>query len=89
MKASFDGIRKQLAWCFNQLAKTSLSNDQRVQMEKLRGCIASLMCMYDDNDDDCNDLSNTVHLEELSNQGDNHGNASAKSCDKNTGTILT
>ena len=70
MKASFDGARKRLAWCFNRLAKTPLTDDQRFEMENLRDCIGGLLCMYDENcADDCHDLSETVRMDELHNEG--------------------
>jgi len=66
MRASFDGARKNLAMSFNRLAKTNIGENQRLEMQDLRNSIVALLCMYDpENPKDCNDLIDTVRLEEL------------------------
>jgi hypothetical protein len=66
MKASFDGVRMNLAHSFNRLAHTDLDRYQIQEMQTMRECIIALLCMYDENcTDDCRDLIDEIRLEEL------------------------
>jgi len=61
MKASFDGARKWLISDFNRLAKTELSDEQRMLMSDLRSAVVSLACMSCPKcDDDCNEIDGPI-----------------------------
>lgn len=64
MKLSFDGIRKNLARAFNELAETELSPEQLEPMRFLRQVVGGLLCAYDERDmpGDCNMLADKVEL---------------------------
>jgi hypothetical protein len=64
VKLSFDGIRKNLAGAFNDLASTELSDEQREIMRWMRQIIGGLLAAYDPRDqpDDCNMLADEVEL---------------------------
>lgn len=70
MKLSFDGIRKNLARSFNDLAETDLSFEQREIMREMRQIVGGLLCAYDPRDqpDDCNMLADSVELLEIPNE---------------------
>ena len=72
MKLSFDGIRKNLARYFNELAETELSFEQREIMRDMRGIVGGLLCAYDPRDqpDDCNMLADKVELVEIPEEED-------------------
>ena len=67
MRASFDGVRRNLASDFNALAKTELNSDQKCILNNIRSSIVGLLCMYQDEDPDgdCNCLIESVPLEEI------------------------
>ena len=64
MRLSFDGIRKNLAGAFNDLAATELSDDQREIMRWMRQIVGGLLASYDPRDqpDDCNMLADEIEL---------------------------
>lgn len=64
MKLSFDGIRKNLARTFNDLAETDLSFEQREIMRDMRMVVGGLLAAYDPRDQpgDCNMLADEVEL---------------------------
>lgn len=64
MKLSFDGIRKNLAGAYNDLASTELSYEQREIMRWMRQCVGGLLAAYDPRDQpsDCNMLADEVEL---------------------------
>jgi len=66
MEISFDGIRKRLANQFNELAATELSINQRHIMMDLQGTIGGILSMYSETAADCHDLSEIVHLKDVS-----------------------
>lgn len=68
MKISFDGARRNLARCFNELAETKLTQEQAAKMQDLRMCIGAFLCMYDDTQENFHDLSETVDLVEIPDQ---------------------
>ena len=71
MKVSFDGLRRNIAGDFNNLAERikylDLENDLSAEMNILRGSIGGLMACYDPEQmpDDFNDLSEEIKLLEL------------------------
>lgn len=71
MKVSFDGLRKNIAGDFNDLAKRikylDLDNDLSAEMNTLRSSIGGLLACYDSKEmpDDFNDLSGEIKLLEL------------------------
>lgn len=64
MKLSFDGIRKNLAGAYNDLASTELSSEQREIMRWMRQIVGGLLAAYDPRDQprDCNMLADEVEL---------------------------
>jgi hypothetical protein len=78
MKISFDGLRRNIAWEFNNLAAELAiipldqpimpSHLERIKRfaNELRGSIGGMLCCYDENQqpEDFNDLSD-LELEEL------------------------
>lgn len=71
MKISFDGLRRNIAGDFNDLAKRikylDLDNDLSAEMNILRSSIGGLLACYDSKEmpDDFNDLSSEIKLLEL------------------------
>lgn len=64
MKLSFDGIRKNLAGAYNDLAATELSYEQREIMRWMYQIVGGLLSSYDPRDQpgDCNMLADEVEL---------------------------
>ena len=75
MKLSFDGIRKNLASAFNDMAATELSFEQREIMRDMRRFVGGLLCAYDPRDqpDDCNMLADEVELLPIPDDEDDDG----------------
>lgn len=71
MKISFDGLRRNIALDFNDLAKRikylDLDNDLSAEMNILRGSIGGLIACYDSKQmpEDFNDLSEEIKLIEV------------------------
>ena len=65
MKASFDGARINLAYAFDRVARTGLTQEQLVPMRELREAVGALLCMYDDTRENCNNLSDRIRLREV------------------------
>ncbi len=68
MKVSFDGLRKNIARAYNDLAQSMLNYDDKEtideRMDDLRSMIGGLLAVYipDDPDGDCNNLADDVKL---------------------------
>lgn len=66
MKVSFDGMRRNIARSYNEMAiklkDIPLDENQKEAIEQLRSNIGGLLCVYDDEVPDCNDLSEMVEL---------------------------
>ena len=69
MKVSFDGGRRKLAACFNDLAKDQedMRMSHREKLESMRSAIGALLCMEDEREqpEDCNCLFDKVQLTEI------------------------
>ena len=66
MKASFDGVRKQMADQYNALAETELSEDQHRIMLDLQTLMVALLCMEEPRDQpgDCNSLIGEITVKD-------------------------
>lgn len=66
MKASFDGVRIQLAAKYNEMAATELSDEQCQIMIDMQPLMIALMCMQDPRDQphDCNSLAEKITIYE-------------------------
>lgn len=64
MRLSFDGIRRNLAYAFNDLASTELTLEQREPMRQMRMFVGGLLAAYDPRDqpDDGNMLADKIEL---------------------------
>jgi hypothetical protein len=64
MRLSFDGIRRNLAYSFNDLASTELSSEQREIMRDMRQFVGGLLAAYDPRDQphDGNMLADKIEL---------------------------
>jgi len=75
MKVSFDGLRRNIALCWNEYIESLSSeweSDRLEALDNLRFNISNLMCVYDDNiADDCNDLSDIKILSQDMERMDN------------------
>jgi hypothetical protein len=73
MKISFNGARRELAYCFNELVKTNLDAEQKEKMQNLQCSVGTFLAMYDpeNKDGDCIDLSDKVKLLDVNSESDN------------------
>lgn len=66
MKASFDGVRRQMADQYNALASTELSDEQHRIMLDMQTLMVALLCMEDRRDQpgDCNSLIGEITVKD-------------------------
>ena len=65
MKVNFDQMRKNLATNYNRLVTelNSCFGDIEPAITDLQNSIAGLLCLYDPDSEDCNDLSDIELME--------------------------
>lgn len=90
MKLSFDGIRKNLARTFNDLAETDLSFEQREIMRDMRMVVGGLLAAYDPRDQpgDCNMLADEVELLPIPDEDDEEDSESYRRHNRIEGTAI-
>ena len=65
MKVDFDNLRISIVEVFNELAETSLTEDQFAPMRQMRSLLGGLLACHDPEDSAVNNLSDKVVLHEI------------------------